>query len=153
MRGILILALLVGGVVSPALAQKVYVTVDKNGMKHYSDKPSVNAKEVRLDVSQPASGNGMSDQASTAKKPTLEVDNPVEDPLTAGWEQGSAPNEKIAPSKQAACDLAKRNLSVLSDSSQFALTRDDQGNAQVMDKDKRSEALALAQENVSSYCE
>lgn len=139
---------------------KVYTWVDAKGLRHYGDGSATTpsefvrstARDIRLTM--PADQRANFDRRSP--------DNPVAstdpatpqstDKMTSGWEDGANPGEKLAPTRSAACEVAKRNVSVLSDTSQPAYVRDASGNPVALDSEGRAQRLAQANRDVNAYC-
>ena len=126
---------------------KVYTWVDKNGHRHYSDQPAAPQTARRIDVrvsqSRQVTDQGDKDKASSASAPEDETKN---------WEQGATPDEKIAPTRDAACTVAQKNLKVLEDGSRTAYKRDAAGNPVALEGDARAAEVARAQKDVDAYC-
>jgi hypothetical protein len=138
----------------PTPDDRVYTWTDANGVRHYGDGSTTppaefarsKARDIRLSL--PAElrhGQPPSPQADPATPASS-------DKMTAQWEDGANPGEKLAPTRAAACEVAQRNVDVLSDQSQPAYVRDDKGNPVALDAAGRQARLAEAQGNVSSYC-
>ena len=136
---------------SKSVEDKVYVWIDAKGVKHYGDaslaSPSefARSKTRNLRLSMPES-----DIPQLSEKAT---ENTNTDKLTSNWEQGANPDERLAPTRTAACEVAQRNVRVLLDESQPAYVRDSSGNPVALDAQGRADRLAQANKDVSSYCQ
>lgn len=144
-----------GGRPAPRVDGTVYTWTDAKGVRHYGDASLASpgeyarstAKDVRLSLPgelRTGGGNTEQTQDSPAGSST--------DKLTATWEDGANPGEKLAPTRSAACEVAKRNVAVLSDASQPAYVRDASGQPVQLDAQGRSNRLAQAQSDVQAYC-
>lgn len=161
------IGLLLGSLAVPASAQvvygprpkpksdgTVYTWVDANGVRNYADAAlaspgefaRASAKDVRLSLpAEHRRGNfGQTQDPEPAPRST--------DEMTAAWEDGANPGEKLAPTRAAACEVAKRNVAILSDRSKPAYVRDASGQPVQLDAQGRAERLAQAQADQQAYC-
>lgn len=122
----------------------VYKWVDKKGVTHYSDKPnSLNgATEMKF---------GKKEVTLTSEDLTQTSSPSTEDP-TKDWEVDSNGN-KVAPNRQAACDVAKRNVEVLSDPAQIPMRHDAEGRPTILQGKEKEEQLNKAKSEVEKFCE
>lgn len=147
-----------GGRPAKSSDDQVYTWVDSKGVRHYGDGSTATANEfvrsqsrgVQLTMSAESRANfGRPIEAGA----TTEEPAPAStDKMTSNWEDGANPGEKLAPTRSAACEVAKRNVSVLSDASQPAYVRDASGNPVALDSAGRAERLDQANRDVSAYC-
>lgn len=149
-----------GGRPKASADDKVYTWVDSNGVRHYGDGSAATpsefvrstARDVRLTM--PAEhrdnfGRRSSESPVASTEPAVPQST---DKMTSEWEDGANPGEKLAPTRSAACEVAKRNVSVLSDTSQPAYVRDASGNPVALDSTGRAQRLDQAHRDVSAYC-
>ena len=125
--------------------QKLYVTVDSHGVKHYSDQATVRAHEVYIHVDEPATP--VADASSGKTSLSVEEKTPSKD-----WKDGEKPFEKMAPNHEEACKQFKSNVDILSNSSKPAVVYDAQGKEQQLSDEARDVALEEAKKNVKRYC-
>lgn len=152
-------AQVVYGARPPATADdRVYTWVDSRGIRHYGDATLASPNEfarsqprdLRLtmpsELRHGSNGNGQAQDSSTEPSPRST------DEMTASWEEGANPSERLAPTRDAACQVARRNVSVLSDASQPAYVRDDSGNPIQLDAQGRAQRLEQAHSDEDAYC-
>lgn len=139
--------LLSGSVVAQDLPAQVYKWVDRNGVTHYADKPNSPqaARSVEVKVKR-----SLTDETSTPAPSTPEQSTASNDP-TKNWETDANGN-KIPPNRTSACDVARKNLAVLTDQSQIALQNDAQGKPTVLDGAAKQNALKRAQDDINLFC-
>lgn len=146
--GLSILVLLFSGSVcaQQTADTQVYKWVDRNGVTHYADKPNSPqaARSVEVKVKRPLG----EESAATSANPTP---TPEKTDPTAQWEQDENGN-KIPPNRTSACEVARKNLTILNDTSQIALQRDAQGNPTVLDGVAKQNALKRAQDDINLFC-
>lgn len=135
---------------------KVYTWVDSRGVRHYGDATLASPNEYarsetkNLRLSLPShlrdgsSGQPQDSGADPAPRST--------DEMTASWEDGANPGEKLAPTRDAACEVARRNVAVLSDESKPAYVRDASGNPVQLDAQGRAQRLEQAYSDEAAYC-
>lgn len=136
---------------------RVYTWVDAKGVRHYGDasvatpgefaRSSARDLRLMLPAEQRNGGRSGSAQDSGVQTPPTSTDK-----MTAGWENGANPGEKLAPTRAAACDVARRNVQVLADNSQPAYIRDASGNPVELDAAGRAARLEQAHNDATSYC-
>lgn len=144
----LICGVVLGLTATQALAQnQIYSWVDKNGVKHYADKPNSPqaAKARNVQVKQPKTSD-----ADVSVPAEQQAKQDANDP-TKDWKTDEQGN-KVAPNRTAACEAAQRNLKVLSDPNQMALQKDAQGKTTVLDGKSKEQAFQRAQDDVQLFC-
>lgn len=127
---------------------QVYKWVDRNGVTHYADKPNSPqaARSVEVKVKRPLG----EESATTSANPPPTLPPEKNDP-TAQWEQDENGN-KIPPNRTSACEVARKNLNVLTDQSQIALQTDAQGKPTVLEGAAKQNALKRAQDDINLFC-
>lgn len=145
----LIAGLLLSGsvVAQDLLPAQVYKWVDRNGVTHYADKPNSPqaARSVEVKVKR-----SLTDQTSSSAPLPPEQSTASNDP-TKNWETDENGN-KIPPNRTSACEVARKNLAVLTDQSQIALQNDAQGKPTVLDGAAKQNALKRAQDDINLFC-
>jgi len=138
--------LICGSVFAQSEGTQVYKWVDRNGVTHYADKPNSPqaARGVEVKVKQPLSSET---QTST---PVAEPSVAQNDP-TKNWESDENGN-KIPPNRTSACEVARKNLNVLTDQSQIALQTDAQGKPTVLEGAAKQNALKRANDDIALFC-
>ena len=148
-----LIALALFSVATLAQAQSVYAWVDAQGHKHYGDATARPPRSIQKDVHVRMSAEARAAATGQAAEGKDGQAKPKStDALTAGWENGANPGEKLAPTRSAACEVAKRNVSLLSDQGQPAYTRGADGQPVALDGQARSDKLAQAYKDQTSYC-
>jgi len=145
---------------APGADDKVYTWVDKKGIRHYVDGSATapsefaksRSKEVRLMMSSDQRESFSRGGSERSQENRDAPKNESTDKMTSSWERGAAPDEKLAPTRAAACEVARRNVSVLADTSQPAYVRDSSGNPVPLDSAGRALKLDQANRDVASYC-
>lgn len=132
----------------------VYTWIDAKGVRHYVDASLASptefakskARDVRLSIPADQRRANMGQPQDSQPSPQST------DEMTASWEDGANPGEKLAPTRAAACEVAKRNVAVLSDQSQPAYVRDASGQPVQLDDQGRADRLAQAMSDQQAYC-
>lgn len=135
-----------GSVVAQDTPAQVYKWVDRNGVTHYADKPNSPqaARSVEVKVKRSLTDETSAPATSTAE-PAVSSDP------TKNWETDENGN-KIPPNRTSACEVARKNLAVLTDQSQIALQNDAQGKPTVLDGAAKQNALKRAQDDINLFC-
>lgn len=137
--------LICGSVCAQSEGTQVYKWVDRNGVTHYADKPNSPqaARGVEVKVKQPLS--------SESPTPTPAVETTAQNDPTKNWESDENGN-KIPPNRTSACEVARKNLNVLTDQSQIALQTDAQGKPTVLEGAAKQNALKRANDDIALFC-
>lgn len=141
--------LICGSVFAQTEGIQVYKWVDRNGVTHYADKPNSPqaARGVEVKVKQPlSSGTQNPTPAPTPTESSLAQNDP-----TKNWESDENGN-KIPPNRTSACEVARKNLTVLTDQSQIALQTDAQGKPTVLEGAAKQNALKRANDDIALFC-
>lgn len=147
-RVLLLVGLMMSGsVFAQSEPTQVYKWVDRNGVTHYADKPNSPQAARGIDVKVKRSLIDQ-EQTSTAAKDDSHV---AQNDPTKNWESDDNGN-KIPPNRTSACEVARKNLSVLNDQSQIALQNDAQGKPTVLDGAAKQNALKRANDDINLFC-
>lgn len=147
-RVLLLVGLMMSGsVFAQSEPTQVYKWVDRNGVTHYADKPNSPQAARGIDVKVKRSLIDQEQTPTAAKDDSHVAQN---DP-TKNWESDDNGN-KIPPNRTSACEVARKNLSVLNDQSQIALQNDAQGKPTVLDGAAKQNALKRANDDINLFC-
>ncbi len=140
--------LLSGSVVAQDPPAQVYKWVDRNGVTHYADKPNspYAARSVEVKVKR-----SLTDQMSPPTSQSPPEQSTASNDPTKNWETDEN-GKKIPPNRTSACEVAQKNLAVLTDQSQIALQNDAQGKPTVLDGAAKQNALKRAQDDINLFC-
>ncbi|MCF6300434.1 MAG: DUF4124 domain-containing protein [Proteobacteria bacterium] len=142
----LLLAILMLGFISTALAQKVYKWVDEDGNVHYSSQ-------------KPATGDVERIKLDSAPKYDPADDKPVD--TSAAEEKQDAADEKQAKKQLAAsdkatnkklCSQAKANQNALNATPRIRQIDEKTGEVFQLSDDQRAQSLKQANQFVRDYC-